>query len=353
MKKYNIALVGCGGIGKVHAYSLASIPFFYPECGFKPVLHTLVSSNPKNAEIYGFENCTQSFDDVINNKEIDIVDICTPNTQHYAQARAALLAGKHVFCEKPLAVTAEQAQELAELAKKTGLVTGLNFQNRYWMAVIRAKEIIDSGALGEIITFRAAFLHASSLDKNKPYAWRYAPVSEGGGVINDLGSHVFDLIYHLAGGIDEIKCITKTLHTERSGTAVTSDDAAFMAVRLQNGAVGTVEATKLASGIADSLRIDIHGTDGAVRFDTAEPNVLQFFDGESFKQIDCMQKYPYPCTFQNAGNNTGGVRAHIHAYFEFLKAVDSKTHFAPDFTDGAYIQRIIEKSYADSLEKHN
>ena len=346
MKKYNIALVGMGCIGKVHAYSIASLPYFYSNCGFTAVPHTLVTSKQNS---FGFLNVTDNFDDVLNNPEIDIVDICTPNTCHYAQAKAALNAGKHVFCEKPLAVTSQEAEELADIAKKNGLVTGLNFQNRYWAGVIKAKELIAS--IGEIITFRAAFLHSSSLDKDKPYAWRYAPVSEGGGVINDLGSHVFDILYYLIGNFEDIKCMTKTLHTERSGKEITSDDAAFMAVKMQCGAVGTVEATKLATGISDSLRFEIHGTGGALRFDTQEPNTLWYFDGESYRAIDVMQKYPAPCDFQNAKNNTGGLRAHIHAYFEFVNAVHTGNSFYPDFKDGAYIQRVIEKAYLEGEKK--
>ncbi len=340
MKKYNIALVGMGGIGKVHAYSIASLPYFYSDCGFTAVPHTLVTSKENN---FGFLNVTRDFESVLNNPEIDIVDICTPNTCHYAQAKAALLSGKHVFCEKPLAVTAEQANELAKIANKSGLVTGLNFQNRYWAGVLKAKELISG--IGEIISFRAAFLHSSSLDKDKPYAWRYAPVSEGGGVINDLGSHVFDILYYLIGKFDSIKCMTKTLHTERSGKDITSDDAAVMVVSMQCGAIGTVEATKLATGISDSLRFEIHGSTGAIRFDTQQPNTLWYFDGEAYRAIDTMQKYPAPCNFQNAKNNTGGVRAHIHAYFEFINAVHNNTRFHPDFSDGAYIQEIIEQAY--------
>lgn len=345
MKNYNIALIGYGGIGKVHAYSIASLPFFYPDCGFSVTPHTLVTSKKQS---YGFLNITDDFESVLNNNEIDIVDICTPNTCHFEQAKAALLAGKHVFCEKPLAVSSREAEELADLAKERGLITGLNFQNRYWAGVMRAKEIIERGDIGDIITFRAAFLHSSSLDADKPYAWRYAPVSEGGGVINDLGSHVFDMLLYLIGRFDSIKCMTKTLHTERSGQDITSDDAAFMAVRMQCGAVGTIEATKLATGVSDSLRFEIHGTKGAVRFDTAEPNTLWFFDGDFYKAVDTMQKYPAPCSFQNAKNNAGGLRAHIHAYFEFVNAVDRGKRFYPDFEDGAYIQRIIEQAYNDA-----
>ena len=346
MKNYNIALIGCGGIGKVHAYSIASIPFFYPDCGFTVSAHTLVTSKSQS---YGFLKVTDDFNSVINDKDIDIVDICTPNTCHYAQAKAAIEAGKHVFCEKPLAVTAKEAYELSELASKKGVITGLNFQNRYWAGVMRAKELMSE--IGEIVTFRAAFLHSSSLDGNKPYAWRYAPVAEGGGVINDLGSHVFDILYYLIGEFADIKCMTKTLHTERSGRDITSDDAAFMAVRMKNGAVGTVEATKLATGISDSLCFEIHGTKGAVGFDTAEPNFAVFFDGKDRRMTETMQKYPAPCGFLNAKNNTGGTRAHIHAYFEFVNAVDRKVNFAPSFADGAYIQSIIEKAYGDANQK--
>ncbi len=311
MKNYNIAVIGFGFMGKTHSYSVASLPFYYSDAPFKVNLYAVCSGTLANAvrakELYGFEVATDNFDDILNDEKVDVIDICTPNALHYEQIKKALSYGKHIYCDKPLAATYEQAKEVALLAQKSGLCCGMTFQNRAFPAVIRAKQLIDEGRLGDIISFRGAFLHSSLLDANKPYSWRTSSFEEGGGVAMDLGSHIIDLLTYLCGKIVDVKAFTKTLYPTRPDgkggvREILSDDAIFMIARLENGAIGTIEASKLATGINDSLRFEIHGTLGALRFDLVRPGELGFFDatdaethfgGESgFKIIDCLQKYP-------------------------------------------------------------
>ena len=341
-------------MGQTHSFSAQSIPFFY-NCGFRAVLHTLCGRNPqkteKQARRYGFLNAVCDFDSVISNPEIDIVDICTPNPLHYPQAKAAILAGKHVYCDKPLCVTASQADELAELSEKHSVCCQVTFQHRFWPGLMHAKEILDAGGIGNITNFRAVFLHASLVDKNRPYAWRNAPVSEGGGVLNDLGSHILDLIMYLCGDAEDIKAMLKTLYPIRRDENgemldVLSDDAAYMLLKLKNGACAAVliaEVSKIATGLSDVLKIEIHGTDGALFFDFDKPGQLKYSVGNSneIRIIDCQPKYP-GSDFLNSAQKPGWARAHIHSYYTFLSSVFNKTAPSPSFADAAKVQHLIE-----------
>lgn len=357
MKVYNVAVVGFGYMGKTHSYACTSLPYYYENAPFRVNLYAVCARTLEKAEYakqaFGFDVATDDFDSILRDEKVDVIDICTPNALHYEQIKKALLAGKHVYCDKPLAATYEQAKEICELARKCGLCTGMTFQNRTFPAVIRAKELIEEGRLGDIITFRAAFLHSSLLDENKPYSWRTSSLSEGGGVAMDLGSHIIDIVTHLCGRIRDVKSMTKNLYPTRRDAdgnirKIESDDAVFMVCALENGAVGTVEASKLATGVSDSLRFEIHGTKGALRFDLACPGVLGFFDAtdsdSGFKDIECMQKYPEPCNFLNGKILPGWIRGHIHATYVYFDALHNGKKPSPDFEDGLEAQRIIELS---------
>lgn len=363
MKTYNIAVIGTGFMGKTHSLSASSLKFYY-DCGFSVALHTLCGRDTEKtramARRLGFEHATCDFEGVAGNPEIDIIDVCTPNPLHYSQVKAAILAGKHVYCDKPLCVTAKEAYELSSLAKQSGRVCQVTFQHRFWPAVMLAKQMITEGRIGDIISFRALFLHSSLTDENKPYAWRNAPVRQGGGVLNDLGSHILDLLIYLCGDIENICSVTETLYTHRPAAKndngegsfppkeqsieVTSDDAAFMLIRLKNGACGTAEASKLAAGLDDVLKIEIHGKTGALMFDLTRPGELKYYSGDGFKTINCLQKYGSPCDFLNGANLPGWIRAHIHSYFCFADNIDKGRAPSPSFEDAARVQEIIEKA---------
>lgn len=361
VKTYNIAVIGFGFMGKTHSYSFESLKYYYPDAPFRPKLYAVCGRDIKKAEkaakTYGFEYATDDFDRILKDGKVDIIDICTPNALHYEQIKAALLAGKHVYCDKPLAATYEQAKKLCELAKSLPVCAGMTFQNRCFPAVIRAKQLIDDGRIGNIVSFRAAYLHSSLTDKNKPYSWRLSTLNEGGGVLMDLGTHIIDMVTYLCGKIENVNAVMQTVNKTRpdgKGNTVNieCDDAAYMTAVLECGAVGTIEASKLAMGINDSLRFEIHGDSGAIRFDLTNPGQLEFFEsadseqpygGESgFKTIDCLQKYPEPCSFLNGKVLPGWIRAHIHSVYNYLDALHNGRAPSPSFEDGAEAQRIID-----------
>ncbi|MBO5269699.1 MAG: Gfo/Idh/MocA family oxidoreductase [Clostridia bacterium] len=301
-----------------------------------------------------------------------MIDICTPNVCHRDTILKAIRAGKHILCEKPLASTAEEAREILAAAKRheeSGKVCGVVFNNRNHAAILRAKELIASGALGEILSFRADYLHNSCLDPNKNAGWKQdATVCGKGGVLYDLGSHVLDLVYYLCGPYRSISSRSQIAFPERkgmNGDAWTTDasEAFYMLAELQNGAVGTVTASKLTCGANDDLNVEVFGTKGSLRFSLMNPNYLYFYDGTQpslpyggtagYTAIECVGRYSAPGgVFPSVKAANGWLRGHIHGMYRYLDAVakmeatekgtSAAGVFAPSIADAAYIQTVME-----------
>ena len=174
--------------------------------------------NAKRASVtYGIPEYTDNEDDIINDPTIDAVDICTPNIYHYSTVKKALLAGKHVYCEKPLTVTYKEAEELAELAKEKKLCAMMVFNNRFLSAVMRAKEIVENGEIGTVLSFEGKYLHSSAADATKNAGWKQNRDICGGGVLFDLGSHIIDLIYYICGEFDSVIGKSQIAYPVRKG----------------------------------------------------------------------------------------------------------------------------------------
>ena len=257
-KEINIGLLGFGAMGKTHAFSVSSLPFYYDGLDFSAKYTAICTSRPETAcaaaEKYSLGYATDCEDDIINDPDIDVIDISTPNIYHFETAKKAILAGKHVLCEKPLTVTSEQAGELEALAKvafeKNGKVCGMVFNNRHIAAVRHAKELIDGGRLGKIISFDFKYLHNSCIDPERTAGWKQNKDICGAGTLFDLGSHVVDLCRYLCGDFSEVYAkeqIAFPTHKTANGDIweTNADEAVYMTVTLECGAVGNISASKL------------------------------------------------------------------------------------------------------------
>ena len=364
-----IGLLGFGAMGKTHSYAVATLPFFYGEGYEDDKIVALSSGHYEKAEQavkeFSLGRACRNEDEIINDPNIDIVDICTPNIYHYETVKKALFSGKHVYCEKPLAVTYDQAKELSELAESMGLHCRIVFNNRFMPAVMRAKEIVDSGRLGKIITFRVAYLHASCIDPSKKAGWKQDRDICGGGVLFDLGSHALDLVRHLCGEIVSVSGKSQIYHRHRLGVdgnawETNADEAFYITATLENGGMGTVEANKLAIGTNDDLSFEIYGEKGALRYSLMQPNYLRYYDGEraggvlggdgGFTDIECVGRYPAPGgIFPSFKAPVGWLMGHVESYRDFLDAIRHGSDSRPDFNDGARIQYIMEKAYESDL----
>ncbi len=365
MKEYGVGVIGYGFMGKTHCYGYQTLPFYYPDMPFKiklvGVCNTTLSKAEKAKDLLGFSYATSNADDIFNDPNIHIVNICTPNVYHKDMVIKAIKAGKHVYCDKPFVMNYAEAEEVIALAKEHHVTAQIALQNRFYPMIMNAKRLIDEGRLGKITSFRGIFLHASNVNPNKKIGWRHQSALGGGGVLFDLGSHILDLGYYLMGDYQKIMCQTDKLYDARPDAngnmvPVDNDDLALMMCQMKNGAYGTIEASKVATGFDDSLRFEIHGVKGAIKFDIADPNHLYFFDntipdaplgGErGFKCIECTQRYAPPAAaFPGAMCSVGWIRAHVHCLATFLYHVDDGTQPSPSLEEGAYIQKVMERAY--------
>ncbi|MBQ8146250.1 MAG: Gfo/Idh/MocA family oxidoreductase [Clostridia bacterium] len=362
-----IGILGFGSMGKTHAYCVKNLPFFFGSDLDVQILGVCTKNieNAKNACMrYGLGFYTDNEDDIIYNSEIDTVDICTPNIYHYVTAKKAILAGKHVYCEKPLTVSYAQAKELATLAKEKGVKCQMVFNNRFLSPILRAKEIVKEGRLGRILSFSVKYLHSSALDTVKKAGWKQDKEICGGGVLFDLGSHAIDLIYHLCGELNSVFGKSQIAYPVRTGIngekwQTNADEAFYMIATLENGAVGTVEVSKLTTGANDDLTLEIHGEGGSIKFDLMNPNFLEYYDCSSidssyggnrgYTKIECVNRYPSPAgIFPGIKAPIGWLRGHIGSYYSFIDAVENHKPTCPSFDDGAYVQRVLECAYLSS-----
>lgn len=368
MKELGIGIVGFGFMGKTHTYGYKTIPLYYSNLPFKIKLIGVCDAAPSVAEkardTLDFQFATQNPDDIFNNPDIDIVDICTPNIYHKDGVLGAIQAGKHVYCDKPLAVSAQEAREVTAQLLSSSVITQMALQYRFFPATLRAKELLSEGRLGKVLSFRASYLHSGSVDPLKPIGWKQDKKFGGGGVLFDLGSHVLDLMYHFLGEYSSVLAHTEVIYKQRptkSGELVDieADDAAYLIVKMRSGASGMIEASKIATGANDELRFEIHGDKGAIRFNLMEPNWLEFYDNsvpeaplgglKGYTKIECVQRYAKPGgDFPGPKFSTGWIRAHVHSLYHFLSCVADNMPASPSFAEGAYIQHVMEKAYVSA-----
>lgn len=361
--KYNVGIIGFGFIGKVHAYGYLNFPLFYDPLGFDAKITHVCTSKMETAEKgcsqIGAEVATVEYRDITENPDIDIVHICSPNNLHLDAIISAMKHNKHIYCDKPLCVNVEEANIIESALKDYSGTAQMTFQLRFYPAVMRAKQLIDEGFLGRVLEFRASFLHAGSVDANIPLKWKLS-ADAGGGIIADLGSHVFDLLHYLIGDYDEIIAETQIAHSHRPSlenpnkiVPVEVADNVVMIARMKNGALGTIEATKLATGTEDEVRFEIHGTKGAIRFNGTEPHYLEIFDQTAKREpiggvsgwtkIATGQKYPSPAGFPGGKLQIGWIRHHMASLYDFMENIVAKKEGNPGLEQGTFIQRMMAK----------
>lgn len=361
MKTIKIGIIGWGFMGRTHAHALRAMPLFYPGAGFRAEIAGICSRRLEKAREAAKElnvpYYTDDYRQLLAREEIDAVSVCTPNALHEEIALAALKAGKHLYIDKPLADTAQGARRIADQAEKSGVFTRMVFNNRYLPVTLRARELVDQGRIGRVLSFEGRYLHSGSIDPNKPIGWKQ---TLQGGVLLDLGSHVLDLITWLCGYPEAVFCAQRTLYDTRptregGATRDLSDDQTLMLLRLPGGAMGQVEASKIATGANDELTVEIRGEKGALAFDLMQPNYLRFYDntrpeaplgGErGFQWIETVARYPAPGgTFLPPKNSIGWDRGHLHCYYTFLDCLARGA--APDngVGEGARLQMLMERA---------
>ncbi len=368
METLGIGLVGYGYIGRVHTLSYHELPLYYP--GALPTLSlaAVCTSRAETAraaaEEGGYASWFTDVGELVRNKSVSVVDCSTPNHQHRQTLLAAFAAGKHVYCEKPLALNGAEAREIAREALAAGVSVGMTFNFRFVPALMRAKQIIADGQLGEVYSFRAEYFHSGYVDPQRPLVWRMKQELSGGGALVDLGAHVIDLVRHLLAEIESVRAVTKIYVPRRpiepgSKTLgeVTVDDAAWLEVRLAGGSLGTIEVSRYATGSLDDLNLEIYGSKGALKFSLMDANWLYWFDAtksggflggdRGWTRLETVQHYK-GAAVPPARSILGWTRAHAECQYAFLRAVADGKKPEPGIEDGLRTQLVLDAAYASA-----
>ena len=368
-----VAMVGHAFMGSAHSQAWRTAPYFF-DLPLRPEMTVVVGRDAdRAAEAASHLGWAESSDDwraVIGRDDIDVIDICTPGDTHAEIAIAALEAGKHVLCEKPLANTVDEAERMttaAAAANANGVRSMVGFTYRRVPAIALARQLVADGRIGEIRHVRAQYLQDWIADPEAPLSWRLDKDKAGSGALGDIGAHVIDLTQFITGDrIVEVAGRLETFVKERpypagdtagslggGGTStergpVTVDDAASFLATFAGGAMGVFEATRFATGRKNAIRIEINGSLGSLAFDFEDMNVLQFFDAgldaemAGFRRILVTEPgHPYIDAWWPPGHGLGYEHGFTHQVVDLVKAIAEGSDPSPSFADGLQVQRVL------------
>ncbi len=369
-KTVNVGLIGCGFMGKAHSFGYRNVNEMWAP-PVKAVMKCIAGTEPPEvvkatAEMHGWEEYETDWRKLIARKDIDLVDISTPNFVHGEMAEAAAKAGKDMLCEKPLANDLAGATAMLKAAAKAGVKAMCGFTYRQAPAVQLARQMIEAGELGTIYHFRAQYLQDWIMDPNFPLVWRLQKEFAGSGSLGDLGAHITDMALFLVGDIAEVSGDLKifikerpllaseggTALTDRKGSAkkgeVTVDDAVMWCARFTGGAIGVFEATRFAGGRKNGHRWEINGSKGSVGWNFEDMNYLEFWkDGEGGHQGFRRILATHPTTpnwkaWWPDGHIIGYGECFANEVNEMMKAIAEDRQPVPSFKDGVKCQAVLE-----------
>ena len=367
MTRIGIGLIGSGFMGRSHAIALRAVSGIFG-LDAVPVLELLADIDLPTAEraarSLGFARATDDWRALIADPAVGLVDITTPNMLHKPMALAAIAAGKHVYCEKPLAPTAADAQEMADAAAKAGVQSfvGFNYLKNPMLAF--AREVIDGGEIGEVVSFRGIHAEDYMTDPHQPWSWRLDPAG-GHGAVADIGSHILSVARYLVGDIVEVSGQVATVIRRRPAAAgslelrdVLVDDQARALLRFASGATGSVEASWVAAGRKMTLAFEVTGSKGTIAFDQERMNEIQlYFTGqlrghEGFKTILSGPDHPHYRPFCPApGHHLGFNDMKTIEVRAILDALSGGPAFMPDFQEAARIQATVDAIVTSARER--
>ncbi|WP_108259969.1 Gfo/Idh/MocA family protein [Mangrovicoccus ximenensis] len=367
----NIGLIGSGFMGQAHADAFRRAAMLYPGLAARPVLHTLADATPELAAAaaarFGFAKSTGNWRDLVNDPEIDVVDITSPNLLHHEMAMAAIAAGKHVYCEKPLSVTAAEAEEMTAAARARGVRTMVAFNNVKTPAAMLARQLIEAGEIGTPMRFRGWFDQGFFNDPELPFSWRCTRREAGSGALGDLGSHVISVAQYLMGPVESTIAQTQTFFPTRpvpqggSGygakagqdaprAKVENEDQIQTMVRFASGAGGTIEASRVAAGKVFGIYWEVSGTGGTIVMDGERFNELKiarFTDPKpdrGFKTLlagSQVEQFGGFFGFDFAGGGLGYFDVKVIEVHDLIHGIMGGGCF-PDFAFGLENVRIID-----------
>ncbi|MCC3291753.1 Gfo/Idh/MocA family protein [Arthrobacter sp. zg-Y1110] len=379
-KPLRVALVGHGFMGAAHSQAWRVAPRFF-DLPLQPRMNLLVGRDADRtsaaARKWGWAESATDWREAVTREDIDVVDIVTPGASHAEIAIAALDAGKHVLCEKPLANTVEEAQAMADAAARAearGVRAMVGFTYRRLPATTHARNLVASGAIGTVRQVRAVYLQDWLVDEDSPLTWRLQQDEAGSGALGDLGAHAIDLAQYITGvPLAEVSGTLATLvptrpvpEADQRGTGlgggsagsgndagprgpVTVDDVALFLGRFEDGVLGSFEASRMATGRKNAFRLEVSGSKGAISFDLEDLNFLGFMDytvppdRQGFTRIMVTEPdHPYVSAWWPAGHSLGYEHGFVHQAKDFVEAIAAGTAPAPSFADGLQVQEVLD-----------
>jgi len=368
MKTLRIGMIGYKFMGKAHSNAWRQVDKFFPVAA-TPQLHTLCGRDraavKAAAKKYGWSRAVTRWEEVVADPEIDIVDISTANDTHAEIAIAAARAGKHVLCEKPLALNVTQARAMLAAVKKAGVVHMVCHNYRRIPALAQARKMIAAGDLGRIFHYRARYLQDWIVDPEFPLVWRLQNTIAGSGAHGDINAHIIDLGRFLIGEFSEVCGRMETFIKERplpgakrKKGRVTVDDAVVTLGKFKNGTLACLEASRFALGRKNHIQVEINGSKGSLVFDFEDMNRLKYFnnadpdDRRGYRDIIVTEGvHPYVGAWWPGGHIIGYEHTFVHTFFDFIQAVVKGKPVQPTFADGLQNQIVMEAIEKSSRQR--
>lgn len=354
MRQLNIALIGYGFMGRAHSNAWRQVRAFF-DVPYEPVLKVICGRDETKlkhvAGSFGWHEYSTSWESVVNRPDIDVIDICSSGETHLPIAVAAAEAKKIVFCEKPLANTLNEAKQMLEAVNANGCLHMICHNYRRAPAVAYASQLVAAGRIGTVNHYRGTYLQDWLVNPAFPHVWRLEKARAGSGALGDLLSHSIDLSRYLVGEITEVSALLKTFTHERSSgeqvKAVEVDDAALSLVRFDTGAIGSIEASRFATGRKNQNRFELNGTSGSIVFNLERMNELELYVEEGpesgFRTIQVTDKqHPYIEGWWPPGHIIGYEHTFTHTVLDLLKAIAADVLPSPNFEDGVRNQAVMD-----------
>ena len=356
-KKLNVAIIGHRFMGRAHSNGWKQAPKFFT-LEAEPVLKVACGRDKqelrKFADNWSWEEISTDWESVFEREDIDIIDIATPTHLHHEMAIKAAKCGKHIFCEKPFALNLQQAESMLEAAQSANIIHYLNHNYRRCPAIVLAKKMISEGKLGRIYHLRSSYQQDWLANPDTQMGWQLDRELSGGGPHIDLGSHCIDLAHHLVGNISSISCLQAHFVKERTNSNNTKqpinvDDASIMNVEFDNGAVGSFECTRYASGRKNRNHFEINGSEGSLVFDLEKMNELEYFSSndpsheQGFRKIIVTEpNHDYVKNWWPPGHIIGYEHTFVHSAADFINSIVANNSITPNFQDGVNCMRVLD-----------
>jgi len=358
----NIGMIGYGFMGRAHSNAYSQVNHFF-DLQYRPVLKAICARDEAKAKAFaatwGYESVETDWRKLIARKDIDAIDICTPNNMHREIALAAAVAGKTILCEKPLAMNSQEGAEMVAAVEKAGVANMVWYNYRRVPAVTLAKNLIDEGRLGKIFHYRAVFLQDWTISTDLPQGgaglWRLDVAAAGSGVTGDLLAHCIDTALWLNGGIDRVTAMTETFVKERKHNLtgkvepVGIDDACAFLARFKNGALATFESTRYARGHKALYTFEINGEKASIQWDLHDLHRLSYFDHRDegtlrgWRSIHVTDgDHPYMGKWWVPGLQIGYEHSFVHQVADFLEGLANNKPASPTFRDALETQKVCD-----------